>query len=177
MKKRNLMLLVSVALPLMLAGSAPALAGSPRGIVGHIAFQAPFEGGMDLFVDFDVHEVNPDTHKATGSCSWTIWHEEMGWRQLDAHPTCVLFDEGSQTAVFVSRIVHKTGFGQGEPGEYAYFWVRDGDPDQWSSKIYQATPFYEFWPRGKPPTCEYFDPSDLGRPIFSVELGDLAIRW
>jgi len=134
---------------------------------------------MDIFMDFDVREVNPDTHKAKGSCSWTIWHEELGWRQLDAHPTCVVFDEDTQTAVFVSRIVHKTGFGDGEKGEYAYFWVRDGDPDdpdQWSSKIYQADPFYEFWPKGKPPACEYFDPADIGRPILDVELGDLAIH-
>jgi hypothetical protein len=177
MKKRTLILLVLMTLPLMLGGSMPVLAGSSRAIVGHVAFHAPFAGGMDIFLDLDVREVNPDTHEATGSCSWTIWHEGMGWRQLDAHPTCVVFDEDTQTAVFVSRIVHKTGFGQGKPGEYANFWVRDGDPDQWSSAIYQADPFYEFWPRGKPLACEHFDPADLGRPIFDVELGALAIRW
>lgn len=177
MKKRILILLLLMTLPLILGGSTPALAGSPRAIVGHTAFWAPFAGGMDIFLDLDVREVNPDTHEATGSCSWTIWHEEMGWRQLDAHPTSVVFDEGTQTAVFVSRIIHKTGFGEGEPGEYAFFWVRDGDPDQWGSAIYQADPFREFWPRGNPPACEYFDPADLGRPILDVELGALAIHW
>jgi hypothetical protein len=76
MKARILITLVLMGLLLTIGGSAPVLATSPRGIVGRIGFHGPWPGGMDIFIDFDVREVNPDKHNAMGSCMWMIWHEE-----------------------------------------------------------------------------------------------------
>lgn len=184
MKKRILILLILSALHLMLGASVPALAESPRGIVGRIVLRAPWAGGMDIFIDFNVREVNPDTHEATGSCNWKIWHKEWGWRAVDATATCVLFGEDvggdPQTAILVSRIETKTGWGQGEPGEYAYWWLRDSEEgDQFSINYYrlddpntEEDEWYEFFPAGSPPDCAYFESTE---PSLDFERGDLTI--
>jgi len=173
MKKRILILLMFMTLPLMVGGSAPALADYQRTVVGLAVFHAPWEGGMDIFIDLDVREVSSDTHRATGPVSWRIWHEEWGWREVDAYASCVQIDEEAGEAILVSRIVRKTGWGQGEPGEYAYWWVHDsGEGDQFAINYYSMDPFYEFFPRGRPPDCECFDQVE---PPIDFELGDLAI--
>jgi hypothetical protein len=138
---------------------------------------------MDIFIDFDVREVDPDTQTATGSVEWKIWHEEMGWRAVDARATCVQFGQdgdGNPTTVLVSRIVRQTGWGQGEPGEYAYWWLRDSaDGDLHSINYYRPfdpdhpEDFQEFFPRGQAPDCEefpFFEPPEV------MDLGDLAIE-
>ena len=67
------------------------------------------------------------------------------------------------------------------PGEYAYFWMRDGGTpgsqgDMWGNKNYSdEDPFLEFWPADDPPPCEYFVPSYGIKPI-AVEGGDLDVR-
>jgi hypothetical protein len=135
---------------------------------------------MDIFIDFDVREVNSDNHRATGPVRWRIWHEERGWRKVDANAACVQFDEDEQTAILVSRIVRKSGWGQGKPGEYAYWWLHDSEEgDQHGINYYRlddpTTPedeWYEFFPRGRAPDCEYFD---LFEPPVDIGLGDLAI--
>ena len=189
MKKCALITLSLVVLVLVLTGSAPSLASSSHSARGHVAFHADWAGGMDIFIDFDVREVNPATHRARGTVSWRIWHpwhEDFpfeGWRYLDARASCVAISEdndGNHSAILVSRIVRKTGWGQGEPGEYAYWWLNDSEAgDQQAINYYRqddpATPedeWYEFFPRGKPPKCAPFP------FVFSsdFELGDLAIQ-
>jgi hypothetical protein len=189
MKRLALITITVVLSVLLLAGSAPSVAESSRGLRGHVAFGTQWAGGMDIFIDFHVREVNPITHRAVGAVSWRIWHpwhEDFpfeGWRYLEARASCVAFHEdvnGSRSAILVSRIVRKTGWGQGEPGEYAYWWLHDSETgDQLAINYFQhddpLTPedeFYEFFPRGKPPKCERFPFvfwSDL-------EIGDLAIQ-
>ena len=119
----------------------------------------PFE----LWIDFDVKEVSARSHRATGEVIWRIYNEDMGWRVVRGHPSCVLFGEDvgedPHTAVLVTRIQQLDGWGQGLPGEYAFWWLHDnGDNDQFAILDYSADPWYEFFPRGKPPECAYFDP-------------------
>jgi hypothetical protein len=165
MKKRILILLMLVTVPLGLAAASADSEAPGRKVTGDAWFTAPWEGGMTIWLSLDIREVNPKTHRATGQVNWKIWHDEWGWRELDAHPSCVLFgadvDEDPNTAIFVSRIVHKSGWGEGEPGEYAYWWVRDGEPDQFGINYFSFDPFLEFWPRGKPTACAYFSPGML----------------
>lgn len=51
-----------------------------RKIVGSMHFQAPAEWGveLDLWIDFDLQEVNASNHQAKGEITWRIWGEEMG---------------------------------------------------------------------------------------------------
>jgi hypothetical protein len=136
---------------------------------------------MDIFIDFDVRQVNPDTYEAVGPVQWKIWHAAWGWREVDAQATCVNIDREAGEAILVSRIVRKSGWGVGEPGEYAYWWLRDSEAgDQHSINYYRlddpTTPeneWYEFFPRGRPPACEPFDRFE---PPVDIDLGDLAIR-
>lgn len=79
----------------------------------------------------------------------------------------------------MSRIVSRTGWGWGEPGEYAKFWVRDGgmpggEGDQWIMQSYQFEPeWIEFWPADvPPPDCESFTPDE---PEIAVKGGGLTI--
>jgi hypothetical protein len=175
--------LALLAVFLVLGASPHSVAGSERGVKGMVGFHGPWAGGMDIFIDFDVREVNPDTQTATGSVSWKIWHQEMGWRAVDAHATCVQFGEdegGNPTVVLVSRIVRKTGWGQGEPGEYAYWWLRDSaEGDLHSINYYRPfdpnhpEDFQEFFPRTLAPDCKefpFFEPPEV------MDLGDLAIE-
>ena len=71
--------------------------------------------------------------------------------------------EGAPAAAFVAEITRVSGWGQGVPGEYAYYWVRDGGTparqgDQFAINYYSLDPFYEFYPAGAPPTGAYFTP-------------------
>lgn len=181
MKRRILIILVLMGLLLTIGGSAPALAWFPRRITGDIGFTAPPEWGIDLllWIHFSVYEINPVTHRGWGQCSWMIWNEELGWRYLDSRLSCVMFGEheGKPAAAFVSQIVRRMGWGEGEPGEYAYFWVRDGgtpgsEGDQFGINYYSLDPFIEFWPEDEPPPCEYLTPDER----IDVEGGDLAIH-
>jgi hypothetical protein len=181
MNKRFLIVLVLVAVLPLLGGAAPTLADSPRVIQGQTGIQGPWAGGMDIFIDFDVREVNPHTHRAWGPVSWKIWHKEWGWREVKARAACVFFGEEMGNAILVSRIVHKTGWGQGEPGEFAYWWLTDSEGgDLHRINYYRLddpdTPedeWYEFFPRGRPPDCEFFTPTE---PPIGIAMGDLAIQ-
>ena len=181
MKRLALITVIVVVSVLSLVGSAPSVAVSSRGMRGHVAFGTEWAGGMDIFIDFDVREANPHTHRAWGPVSWKIWHKVWGWREVKAHAACVLFGEEPGEAILVARIFHKTGWGQGEPGEYAYWWLTDSeDGDLHRIKYYRLddpeTPedeWYEFFPRGRPPDCEFFTTTE---PPVGITMGDLAIQ-
>jgi hypothetical protein len=186
MKKRKVILLALIAVLVLFAGSTTALALYNRRITGHVGFFVPEWGppsnpGVAISMYYDVRELGK-SGRARGQVSWMIYHEDMGWRHVDSRPICVVFGEheGKSAAVFVARIVNKVGWGPGEPGEYAYYWVRDGgtpgsEGDQWGSKSYQYDPFIEFWPADDPPPCEYYVPDHPPQPI-DVQGGDLVIR-
>lgn len=136
-----------------------------RGITGKVSFPAPPEWGneLDLWIDFDLQEVNTSNHQAAGEIKWRIWNKEAGWRELNSQPSCVLFGEDvgqdPDTAIVVACIKHKEGWGDGLPGEYAYWWLRDGGDDNLMAILnYSDDPWYEFFPKGRPPACEFFEP-------------------
>jgi hypothetical protein len=174
-------LLAIVLLFASAGGSSPALAESQPKVTGGFTFQSPPVWGIDLDLWFtvNIHELDPVTHEARGHCNWKIYHEEMGWRELKARIVSVDFGEyeGAPAAAFVAEITSKSGWGQGAPGEYAYFWVRDGGTpgrkgDQFGINYYSLDPFLEFWPDDDPPAGAYFDPF---LPI-DVEAGNLVIH-
>jgi hypothetical protein len=168
MRNRTLFIVSLLAAALLVPwGTVPAAAGAHRKITGDFYFESPPAWGidLDLWITLDVHEVDATTGEARGHCSWRIYHEGMGWRELEGELVSVAFGEheGAPAAAFVSRITSATGWGQGLPGEYAYFWVRDGGTparkgDQFAINYYSLDPFYEFYPVGDPPVCAYFTP-------------------
>jgi hypothetical protein len=184
MNKRLLVPLVLMLSALTLGASSPALTESPRSIEGLVVFHGPWAGGMDIFIDFDVRQIGHHTQRAFGPVRWKIWHADWGWREVDAYASCVAFGEndvGNPTAILVSRILRKRGWGQGEPGEYAYWLLTDGpEGDLHSINYYRlddpVTPedeWYEFFPAGLPPRCEPFDPVEAPT---TIDMGDLAIQ-
>jgi hypothetical protein len=185
MRKRLLIPALVLVSVFALGASAPPQDEAPSTLEGLIVFHGPWAGGMDIFIDFNVRQVDPDTYRASGPVRWKIWHKEMGWRAVDAYASCVRFGEdaaGNPTAILVSRIVRKRGWGVGKFGEYAYWLLTDApDGDRHSINYYRlddpSTPedeWYEFFPRGLPgPRCE---PFDLTEDPVVVGMGDLAIR-
>jgi hypothetical protein len=88
----------------------------------------------------------------------------------------VLFDEPAQAAIVISQITEKTGPGEGEPGEYACFWVRDSDAaDQFGihyySDFHPEVGFKEYFPADELPLLEYAEPVK----VIDVENGELTI--
>jgi hypothetical protein len=154
-----------------------------RQISGDIHFPAPEAWEVDLWlrINFDLQEVDPNTHEADGFFNWEIFNfAERNWKRVNSHAEYVLFDEAAEAAVVVAQIDEKTGWGEGEPGEWACFWVRDGDlvgemADQFGihyySDFYPEVGFKEFWPEDDLPPMEYAAPSEL----IDVELGDLVL--
>jgi hypothetical protein len=181
--KRRVLIVVGLAVLLVLLGSVSALAWSARRVKGDVAFHSPPEWYVDpplkLWMHFDVLKVGRKGDRAWGQVSWMIHSETDGWRYFDSRPTCVVFGEhdGKPAAAIVTQITERIGWGWGEPGEYAYFWVRDGgapasEGDQWGMSYYSFDPFIEFYPEDEPPPCEYFTP-DL---LIDMEGGDLTVR-
>jgi len=183
MKARIVLAVMLVIVFLVATGTASAAGGTGK-VTGGIQFFAPQWGNLTIWQQYSVHQTDPDTHAATGHVNWKIYSPIEGWRSIDALATCLAITEeldGSKTAVVVSRIVSKRGWGAGDPGEYARFWVRDGGTpgsagDQWSNQSYDPfpEPWYEFWPADGPaPDCESFVPD---APPFDLTAGNLVIH-
>jgi hypothetical protein len=164
--------------------AVPAPETAPRQISGDIHFPAPEAWQVDLWLrlDFDLQEVDPNTHEADGFFNWEIFNfAERDWKRVKSHVEYALFDEAEEAAVVVAQIDEKTGWGEGEPGEWACFWVHDGDlagdmADQFGihyySDFHPEVGFKEFWPEDELPPMAYALP---GLPI-DVALGDLVIE-
>ena len=184
MKSRTIaaMAIIVVLLGVGLMTTAAAASPSAR-VTGGIQFSAPDWGNLTIWQQYSVRQVAPDTHAAKGIVNWKIHSPTDGWRLIDARATCLAVTDqpdGSKTAVVVSQLVRVRGWGQGAPGEYARFWVRDGGTpgaagDQWTSQSYQLEPeWIEFWPADGPaPDCESIFPDG---PPFDVERGNLVIH-
>lgn len=167
---------------------------APRHVQGEIYLPGvePW-GGVAVSMRFDVSEVNQETHEATGFVNWRVFQPqpptgEDYWKVVDAAAKYVFFgaDEPGgdpNTVVVIPQIESKEGWGQGEPGEYGYFWFRDGGdtaPDQWGMQSYSFDPWLEFFPADKPPveagyyTVDEVQAGDPALPL-DVEGGGLTI--
>ena len=135
---------------------------SARAIKGGFGFPSPAEWGVDLWIaqEFDVHELNSATHEAEGSLSWGVYNiEDRVWKRVQSNVEYVVFDDDGKSAMVVAKIVDKTGPGEGEPGEYACFWVSNGTTgDQFGihyySDFHPDAGFKEFWPANEMPPLE-----------------------
>lgn len=153
----------------------------------------PEWGGVSISMDLSVTEVDPETHAARGHVNWCniVPNAEPGaptWKCVKSEARYIFFGEdiarGEMDAVAViSQIGSKEGWGEGEAGQYAYFWLRDGgeaNPDQWGMRYYSLDPFQEFYPQASPPieggyfTIAEMQADDPVLPV-DVELGDLAL--
>lgn len=154
----------------------------------------PDWGGIGIYLDVDVQEVDAETHQATGHVNWRNFMPGMeegvpDWKLVNAEARYALFGEDFAngdpgTVIIISQIVEKQGFGQGEPGQYAYFWFRAGgageEPAAWAMKYYSFDPFQEFFPDDAPPAVEFIPldalaSEDPALPIVA-DVGGLQIQ-
>lgn len=173
--------------------SAAEIAAKLYAAKGDIHFLVPAWGNIAISIHFDVHEIDPQTHAANGPVNWTIYSPTpqeggTGWRGVDSQVKYALFGAeipgaDPDTVVLITQITAQRGWGQGEPGEYAYFWFKDsGQPtgDQWGNVSYKVDPWTEFYPADDPPsvadyiTVEQLKQNDPTLPI-TVEMGDVQI--
>ena len=160
---------------------------------GDIHFMVPAWGNIAISIHLDVSQVDPTTHAASGPVNWTIYSPTpqeggTGWRGIDSQAKYALFGAeipgaDPDTVVLIMQITAQRGWGQGKPGEYAYFWFKDsGQPtgDQWGNISYKVDPWIEFYPADDPPsvadyiTVEQLKQNDPALPI-TVEMGDVQI--
>ena len=167
---------------------------SQRGIQGelHIPGVEPW-GGVTVSMDVDVQETDAAAHTASGHVNWRNYQPDppegdTHWRAVDADARYVFFGADEENgdpnaAVVIAQLKRQDGWGQGEPGEYAYFWLRDGGSegaDQWGMRYFSLDPWYEFYPAAAPPvadgyfTVEEMQADDAVLPL-DVEVGGVTI--
>ena len=163
-------LLLSGCQPLVLQDSSDLEAEMPalRTVQGEIYLPSvPEWGGTTVTMDFDFAELDPDVHTAAGYINWRnvipgLAAGEPHWKAVESEVKYVFFGEdvpGQDPHCFavLTQITDKQGWGEGQPGDYAYFWFRDGVDgmaDQWGMKYYSFDPFAEFYPAAEAPVGE-----------------------
>jgi len=169
MRKRIVFIVMLVAAFLLTTGMTPALADGMRGVTGGIHFTAA-AFGMEGWMQSNVHATGEG--KASGWLRWQEYNEIDGWRRVIAHPTCVVFSEssGAPAAAFVVQIDSRRGWGEGEPGQYILFWVRDGGtPGRNGDEFTTLT-----WPpQDAPLDCVYSEPGFI---FATIDAGNLVIH-
>lgn len=169
---------------------------TPHTAKGDIQFMVPTWGDIAISISFAVREVDPTTHTAVGPLNWRIFSPTpqeggAGWRGIDSQVKYAIFGKDipgadPNTVVIITQITAQRGWGQGEPGSYAYFWLKDsgqpaGQGDQWGMVYYKVDPWTEFFPENDPPaldhyiTVEEMQQQDAALPI-TVEMGDVVIQ-
>lgn len=181
MNKKWLILGSLLLVAALLGGLLPVQANRARGVNGDFYFEIPPMAGdvFQVWMNIDVREVNMITHKAVGPVTWRVFHPDLGEATVSANASCVLFGadigEDPNTVILISHVTQSTGWSPAELGEYAYWWLKDddNDADQFSVRYYDFGSGSEFFPKGKPPTCAYFDL----KPgfIYDILEGDLEI--
>ena len=169
MRKRICIVSVLIAV-LLLASSVPAWADSPGKVTGGIHFTAA-AFGMEGWMRVNVHATGLGD-LATGWVRWQEYKESDGWRRLVAHPICVTFgeSEGAPAAVFVVQIDSKSGWGDGEAGQYIPFWVRDGGTPGRNGDDFATL---SWPPQATVPDCGYREPGFL---FATIDEGNLMIH-
>ena len=168
MKARIVLVVMLVAVFLLPGGTVSAGAGGPSKITGGIHFVAS-AFGMEGWMNFDIHATGPGGG-ARGWLRWREYSESQGWRHVVAHPICVTFSGSAPTAVFVVQIDSRSGWGEGEQGQYILFWVRDGGtPGRNGDQFTTLT-----WPpQYEPLACTYTEPSFI---FATIDGGNLMIH-
>ena len=170
MKERIVLVLLLAAVFLLPGGAAPALAGGMRGVTGGIHFTAS-AFGMEGWMRFDVHATEPGD-LARGWVRWQEYSEANGWRRVVAHPVCVAFGESADApaAVVVVQIDSRSGWGEGDAGQYVPVWVRDGGTPGWNGDQFATLT----WPpQDVAPPCEYGEPGFI---FATIDGGNLTIH-
>ena len=149
------LLVLSACQPLVATEEVSMTDANLRRVSGEVFMPGvPEWGGVVVSMDFDFAELDPETHEATGYLNWhnVMPNAEEGmptWKGVESEVQYALFGEDFDVGepdgvVVIAQIVSKEGWGQGEPGQYAYFWMHDGaasGPDQWGMKYYSFDPF------------------------------------
>ena len=165
--------------PILAARSPEDQTDALRRIEGKFGFPSPEAWGVDLWItqNFDVVELDSRTHEATGTLDFGVYDvDQREWKWIKSDVKHVLFDEADEAAMVISQITEKTGSGEGEPGEYAYFWVRDGESlDQFGmlyySDFHPEAGFKEYFPSDDLSMLVYREPAE----VIDIESGALAI--
>ena len=123
-----------------------------------------------------MREVNPESHAAAGTVRWGVYDVlQRQWKLVKADAKYVFFDASGQRALVLAAITEKSGEGEGEPGEYASFWVHDAAQDQFGmhyfSDYHPEVGYKEFFPADQLPPLEYAEPGE----VIAVETGDVAV--
>jgi hypothetical protein len=167
-----------------------------RSVTGELFLAGvPEWGGIGIAFDLAVDEVDAATHEAVGHVNWRNFMPAMeegmpDWKVVNAEARYVLFGEDFEngepgSVIIIAQIVDKAGFGQGEPGEFAYLWFHEsgadgGEPALWAMRYHSLDPFLEFFPADQPPAVEYTDletmiAEDPALPI-GTDVGELRIN-
>lgn len=167
MKKR--IWIGSVLLVALLLATASASAGqSPAKITGSMNLEPDWgDYYFRVWVNFNVHEVDPSTHEADGVILARVYNETLGTKRLWLEPECASFGDvnGNPAAVVVGTIVRREGWddvpGAGDPGEYFRWQVLDagtpgGNGDAFSIDWYDYANFIEYWPMYPAGGCTTF---------------------
>ena len=169
MKARIVLVAMLMAMLLLPGATASANAGGVRGVTGSMNLEPPDWGGYyRVWLNFNIHEVNPVTHDAEGMIHGQVYSEEFGWKRLWFEAKCVSFGqfEGKAAAVFVATIVRREGWDAiptaGNPGEYLRWQVVDGGRpggrgDVWMLDYFDYSSFTEYWPAEPEGLCNKFE--------------------
>jgi hypothetical protein len=168
MKKRTMILLVFTVSLLILGATASAGADAARKITGGVQWWSP---GFHGWINLNIHEITPDEAKGMLSLKEFDEEEEPVWRRWKGHPICVAFSETEAAASLVFQIDRISGFGPGEAGQYAKFWVLDGG----SSATKDEGGLIVWPPEDDQPICDYEAPETPDYK-FPFQAGNLVIH-
>lgn len=140
-----------------------------------------------------LEELDPVEHTASGVVKWHTSDEapslQADAQQVEAAVTHVFFgadapDGDPASLVVVAQILAVKGNTTAARGDYAYFWLRDGEgdqPAQWGIYPYSVEPRVDFFPYDRSPAAlGYFDVTamQITDPWFPVTAvaGDLVLE-
>jgi hypothetical protein len=203
MKKRTIIVVIILIVLAMLATASITLAKTItfNKITGHSYMLVEDWGDTEIWTGIVVKE-NPLNQALKGKITVRITSlYEVGVRYYETTPVCVNFyqdENGTPWAILVHRITADgvSGFGSGEPYEYAKWKIHDtqapkgqGDTTYLAYECYDPSwentcdtdgdgvgdaPYDEFWPAdGEPPTCE--DTNFVDFPL-EVDEGNIVIH-
>jgi hypothetical protein len=179
MKRRTVLVVMLVVVFLLPGGTAPVVAGGLSGVTGGVGMEPPFGR---VWLEFDVHQVDPSTYEANGMIHAQVNTPARGWKRLWYEAKCVSFTEvnGKPAATVVATIVRRKGWDEypysGDPGEHLKWQVVDGGTpgasgDTWSLQWYDAWNI-EYWPADSEPGCSDY----VGTQTIPVDYGNLVIH-